>query len=131
MQICSKSCFSMKVFNAMWSQFGELGLIQSSMGTHLMITRIKRLRRGRIKQESCITLIQLEILKFAIATQEQRRQSRDLSFHRVLSDWNPNRPTHYTSSSRVINSPICWLQETHAFIHLFYLTYNLHFPVSK
>lgn len=70
MQIFSKSCFGINVFKAMWHRFGELHLIQSSRGTHLMNIGHKRLPRARIKQEYCITLIQLEILKLASATQE-------------------------------------------------------------
>ena len=61
-QSFSKSCFSTHAFKAMWHQFGELHPFQSSRGTHLMNIGDKRLPRARIKQESCMTLIHLEIL---------------------------------------------------------------------
>lgn len=60
------------------------------------------------------------------------RLNMDLSLHKVLPHWNPNHPTHYTSPGKSNSSiTFCWLWENHAFICLFYLIYNLHFPLSK
>lgn len=122
----------MNVSKEMWRQFGDLHLIHSSRGTNLMNSGDERLPRARIKQESCITLTQLEILKLLSATQAVQKAKQGRLLHKVLPDRNPNHPTHNTGPSKN-NSPItfCCLQEMHAFIHLFYLTYNLHFPVSK